>query len=103
MTIPYQHNCPHSPDGWCLDCVEKLSEESLSIQLKKLSPQSGDLIQIKTPNLLRTQELAALDKAIRELREKKFKDISFVVVGDDYDFENIPEDKMNELGWYKKH
>ena len=27
MTIPYQHNCPHSEDSWCLDCVQELAEE----------------------------------------------------------------------------
>lgn len=25
MTNPYQHNCPHSESGWCLDCVDKHS------------------------------------------------------------------------------
>jgi len=23
VTDPYQHNCPHSESGWCLDCVQK--------------------------------------------------------------------------------
>jgi hypothetical protein len=27
MTVPTQHNCPHSPDGWCLACVGKLAAE----------------------------------------------------------------------------
>lgn len=27
MTIPYQHNCPHSDNSWCLDCVQELAEE----------------------------------------------------------------------------
>jgi hypothetical protein len=27
MTIPYQHNCQHSPDGWCLSCVRNLAAE----------------------------------------------------------------------------
>lgn len=26
MTIPYQHNCTHSEDGWCLRCVRELAE-----------------------------------------------------------------------------
>ncbi len=27
MTIPWQHNCSHSPDGWCLECVRDLALE----------------------------------------------------------------------------
>lgn len=27
MTDPMQHNCPHSDDGWCLDCVGELRRE----------------------------------------------------------------------------
>ena len=27
MTIPWQHNCRHRPDGWCLVCVTLLSTE----------------------------------------------------------------------------
>ena len=26
MTNPMQHNCEHSPDGWCLGCVQKQSD-----------------------------------------------------------------------------
>lgn len=25
MTMPTLMNCPHSGDGWCLDCVSKLT------------------------------------------------------------------------------
>lgn len=28
MTVPHLMNCPHSDDGWCLDCVVRLSEEN---------------------------------------------------------------------------
>jgi len=27
MTIPALMNCPHSGEGWCLSCVERLSSE----------------------------------------------------------------------------
>lgn len=27
MTIPTQHNCPHSKTGWCLLCVQSLQEQ----------------------------------------------------------------------------
>jgi hypothetical protein len=27
MTMPHLMNCPHSGDGWCLDCVGKLNSE----------------------------------------------------------------------------
>lgn len=27
MTMPHLMNCPHSPDGWCLDCVKELWDE----------------------------------------------------------------------------
>lgn len=27
MTMPHLMNCPHSEDGWCLDCVKVLWDE----------------------------------------------------------------------------
>lgn len=27
MTIPWMHNCPHSDDSWCLDCVIAMGNE----------------------------------------------------------------------------
>lgn len=27
MTMPHLMNCPHSADGWCLNCVAKLNAE----------------------------------------------------------------------------
>jgi hypothetical protein len=27
MTIPWMMNCPHSGEGWCLECATKLGEE----------------------------------------------------------------------------
>lgn len=26
MTVPHLMNCPHNPDGWCLDCVVELRD-----------------------------------------------------------------------------
>lgn len=28
MTMPHLMNCPHSDDGWCLDCVAALGNEN---------------------------------------------------------------------------
>ncbi len=28
MTMPHLMNCSHSEDGWCLDCVKKLWDET---------------------------------------------------------------------------
>lgn len=27
MTMPHLMNCPHSGEGWCLDCVKELYDE----------------------------------------------------------------------------
>lgn len=27
MTMPHLMNCPHSTDGWCLECVKELHDE----------------------------------------------------------------------------
>ncbi len=32
MTTPAQHNCAHSPDGWCLTCVGKLASEAADLR-----------------------------------------------------------------------
>lgn len=28
MTVPHLMNCPHSDEGWCLDCVVTLGNEN---------------------------------------------------------------------------
>jgi hypothetical protein len=48
MTIPWLHNCPHSTDAWCLDCVTELGEERgrlvdlLTEAAEWLKPDCGD-------------------------------------------------------------
>lgn len=32
MTNPTQMNCEHSPDGWCLACVQALAKEDRAIR-----------------------------------------------------------------------
>jgi hypothetical protein len=34
MTMPHLENCSHRGDGWCGDCVKKLGEECISLQLQ---------------------------------------------------------------------
>lgn len=43
MTIPHLHNCAHKPDGWCLDCVEKLVEEQ-PCKLKSLEDSDKEIL-----------------------------------------------------------
>ena len=26
MTIPWKQNCPHTDDGWCVECVSRLGD-----------------------------------------------------------------------------
>lgn len=35
MTIPTLTNCPHSGDGWCLECVRKLATECESAERER--------------------------------------------------------------------
>lgn len=35
MTMPHLMNCPHSEDGWCLDCVKELWDEGKTIELSR--------------------------------------------------------------------
>ena len=32
MTMPDRMNCPHSGEGWCLDCVIKLSNQNADLK-----------------------------------------------------------------------
>lgn len=49
MTIPTLMNCPHSEDGWCLDCVKTLDLEKnkriteLEKQIRFLKQQLRDM------------------------------------------------------------
>lgn len=31
MTMPHMMNCPHSGEGWCLDCVQALEKERVRL------------------------------------------------------------------------
>ena len=35
MTMPHLMNCPHSEDGWCLNCVKELWEEGTTVELNR--------------------------------------------------------------------
>ena len=47
MTVPTQMNCEHSPDGWCLKCVNKLVSELARISLinHHISEEKQDAFQ----------------------------------------------------------
>jgi hypothetical protein len=62
MTIPTLHNCPHSPDGWCLDCVGKLAAErdDLEQQIRDNAEREKNSIRFAVDEARRV--------AIREIR-----------------------------------
>jgi hypothetical protein len=35
MTIPYLMNCPHSGDGWCLECVAALGHDAIQLRTER--------------------------------------------------------------------
>ena len=35
MTMPHLVNCPHSEDGWCLNCVKELWEQGATVALNR--------------------------------------------------------------------
>ena len=48
MTVPHLMNCPHTDDGWCMECVARLGNEnwrqldeidSLRAALKRMGAQ----------------------------------------------------------------
>lgn len=44
MTMPHLMNCPHSDEGWCLDCVKKLHDEKESKKVEKSDDHSLDYL-----------------------------------------------------------
>lgn len=74
MTIPYQHNCSHSDEGWCLACMKNLAAEleesqqdynTLVYLLKKRFPQRSDgtMPDFAVEDVLRENEI------LREIAE----------------------------------
>lgn len=59
MTIPYQMNCAHSPDGWCLACVGALAAER---------DEAREALQAYTDATGIVEKIAAADALGRELR-----------------------------------
>lgn len=48
VTIPHLQNCPHSGDGWCLDCVKELAAASaraheVLFQIEQVGHNPADL------------------------------------------------------------
>ena len=48
MTVPHLMNCPHTYEGWCLDCVVKLGNENwrLHAELTALREAAKDAPEI---------------------------------------------------------
>lgn len=42
MTMPHLMNCPHSSDGWCLECVKEMHDEFESCSITALLDAVGE-------------------------------------------------------------
>jgi hypothetical protein len=50
MTDPYQMNCEHSPDGWCLECVGfeyELRKEEIKTLRNRVKELEGRIEELK--------------------------------------------------------
>lgn len=43
MTMPNLMNCPHSPDGWCLECLKSESQTLTEHRIKELEEELAEL------------------------------------------------------------
>ncbi len=78
MTMPHLMNCPHSPDGWCLDCVKEMGEQLIDLRHAILSVSnlslestyaSGQDLVTDTPDRIEIKktELSKWKRAMREV------------------------------------
>jgi hypothetical protein len=45
MTVPHLMNCPHSAEGWCLDCVVELGNENW--RLRDVARDAAELARLR--------------------------------------------------------
>jgi hypothetical protein len=44
MTMPHLMNCPHSPDGWCLDCVKSVHDAAEDLRTHSRNTATGRVL-----------------------------------------------------------
>lgn len=75
MPMPYYENCPHSAEGWCLDCVSELGNEFINqkAQIKMcrelLANFSSYIITCRKSNEWMKNFMENLDKEIDNILE----------------------------------
>jgi len=67
MTMPELMNCPHSGDGWCLQCVRELSEGSN----RRISELEQQLKNWKWKCANAEQAIATIDAATAHYRTEE--------------------------------
>jgi len=78
--------------------MDKDSIEKVTIAIHKISAQPGDLVVVNFPD---DTPMEQIEEFGADLKEYVLEDVTILCSRKEMNIENIPEHKMNEMGWYK--
>ena len=71
-------------------------------ELQKLEPSDRDVIIIRVDENITSREINDTVNAFQNALKSIEPSPAFIIMPRDMDVENIPERKMNNMGWYKR-
>lgn len=87
MTIPTMMNCPHSGDGWCLACVQKLQNTNEDLKLR--NHLLRDRTDLPIERLKSYDTIINIIDAVRYHRDQKGDDRCWM--DDEKLYQSLPE------------
>ena len=74
--------------------------DQAKIAFQKLSPKEGDVVAVMFPADIAHEQMALVAQMLQPLTEET--GCSIVCLREGIQLHQIPEEKMNELGWFRK-
>ena len=74
--------------------------DQATLAFQKLSPNEGDVVAVMFPNDIVHEQMVAVAEMLQPLTKEH--GCSIVCLREGIQLHQIPEEKMNELGWFRK-
>lgn len=71
-------------------------------KIKKLEPSDNDILVIRVPEDASDVELEEVIYELTDVLRSIDPSPGFIVIPESMDIDNIPERKMNEIGWFRR-
>lgn len=70
--------------------------------IKKLEPSDNDVLVLKVPKDSTNLEVEEVAQELMGVLRSIDPSPGFLIIPEDIDIENVPERKMNKMGWFRR-